>query len=110
MARHGLSTLELLITSCTIFILIGTFGIYINKILAESKETALRIELLNLRTNLKLYRILHNANPLEIKDFYEYEKDRADRDGYLLDPFKNRYVYDAGLGEIRSGTRGHEMW
>lgn len=106
----GLTTVELLIICCIIFILIGTFGVYINKILVEAKETALKMELLNLKTNLRLYKILRNANPLEIKDFYKYEKDRADREGCLLDPFKNRYIYDAKLGEIRSCRKGYEMW
>lgn len=110
MTRYGLTTMELLITCGIIFILIGTFGIYVNKILLESKEVALKIELLNLRTNLRLYKILHKTNPPEIKDFFKYEKDRADREGYLSDPFKNRYVYDAKLGEIRSSTRSYEMW
>ncbi len=38
------------------------------------------------------------------------QKGRVDKEGYLLDPFMNRYDYNSEKGRVHSVTKGYEGW
>jgi len=101
--KRGFSILEFLIICCIIFILIGTFGIYANRILKEARESALRYELAGFRQHIKLFNILHRRNPGSIYEFFG-------DDDKLVDPFGHVYIYNPIEGEIRSSSSGYENW
>lgn len=108
--------LELVVSFCLIFILIGTFGAYASKVLVVAKEVALLNELGNLRLSLELYKAMHdNAVPKDLKELYSIKNyfvmiDRLDKDGMLLDPFGSRYYYDPKKRAIRSTAVKYKNW
>lgn len=127
MAKRSLTLLEFLVVLCAIFILLGTFAIYANKILSIARQAALQNELINLRMSIEHYRVICGSLPEDLfalinKDFTFQNQDdiippnkflrpfRVDKEGYLLDPFIHRYVYDNRVGNVRSQTKGYESW
>lgn len=106
----GFSVVEFLVICCVIFILIGTFSIYANKLLHEAQELALKHELAAVRMRLKLFEILYDKKPKSIQEFFEAEKGRLDDQGNLLDPFGNKYIYDLKKHIVISSTPGYENW
>lgn len=98
-----------------------------------ARETALSIELSNLRTAVNFFVIAKRRLPLstrelvrekvvltehviEGKDYYlviassYVEKMSRDPEGYPTDVFGNRFSYDPGAGRIWSSTKGYEGW
>ena len=127
MAKRSLTLLESLTALCIIFILLGTFAVYANKILSIARQAALQNELLNLRMSIAHYRIINGSLPGDLfalinKGFTFDNQDviippnkflnpfRVDKEGYLLDPFMHRYAYDNKEGSVRSQTKGYESW
>ncbi len=121
------ASIELGIAICVIFILIGALAGYINITLRIAKETAMRYELANIRISLEHYRMINNSLPENItvlinQDFtYKtaggvilrknfLEPFRLDKDGFLLDPFKEKYYYNSKDGRVSSRTKGYEAW
>jgi hypothetical protein len=112
---------------CVIFIFLGFFAIYARITLRISRETALRNELNNIRLSIELYRIVKGRLPEDLitlvnqdftfKNSYGIittkkflEPFRVDEEGYLVDPFLNRYYFDNASGIVRSTTKNYESW
>ncbi len=95
------------------------------------KETALSVELSNLRTAVSYYVMVNKRLPGSIKDLMRYsssnneiqgqdyrvvilgkfvESMTLDKDGLPLDPFGNIYYYDNVTGRVSSPTKGYEGW
>ncbi|MBI5561484.1 MAG: hypothetical protein HY894_01330 [Deltaproteobacteria bacterium] len=97
------------------------------------KETALRVELANLRGAVTTYALFNGRLPpglselarnnivipkhaIEGKDYAieigsrYVEGMTVDKDGNLLDPFGAAYKYDPVTGRINSASAGHETW
>lgn len=108
--KRAFSVVEFLIISCVIFVLVGTFTIYANRVLTGAKEVALKHELAAFRLNIRLYKILGKDIPYKIADFYEIKNIRFDKEGNLFDPFGNKYIYNSTTNEIKSNTPGYENW
>lgn len=106
----GFSIIELLIICCLVFILIGTFGVYANKILTGARENALKYELAGLRQYIKLFYILHKKSPKNIAEFCVQKSGRFDKEGNLLDTFGHKYIYSPLTREIKSSSAGYENW
>jgi len=122
-----LTVLELIMTICVIFILIGAFAVYAGFTLKAARETALRNELVNLRMSIEYYRMINGAFPRDLSALlkqhltsrlpnntisYNYflKPFHLDREGNLLDPFLNKYAYDEGNGAVYSQTQNYERW
>ncbi|MBM3252429.1 MAG: hypothetical protein FJZ11_06625 [Candidatus Omnitrophica bacterium] len=125
--RCSLSLIEFLIVLCVIFIFLGVFAIYANVNLRAARETALKNELNNIRMSVELYRVINGRLPEDLVNLVNQEFTlrapdgtilkkqflkpfRVDKEGYLLDPFMNRYVYISQDGKITSGTKRYESW
>lgn len=123
MHKRALTLVELLIVSCLIFILIGMFAGYAGVVLRVGRDIALRNELTNIRMAILHYEIINSNTPKSLKDltkeYLTYQKEgvkikknkfliscRQDKDGNLLDPYLNKYSYDASRGLVWSLTRG----
>ncbi len=128
MTLKGLTFIEFLVIICLIFVLIGSFAVYANITLGAARETALQNELMNIRMALEHYRIINAKYPIDLSELYKkkvltsenftgiilseqfIKGARLDKEGYLLDPFINRYGYNADEGRVYSKTKGYEKW
>lgn len=124
---NSFSTLELCI--CVFLIglaILAAIGIY-HHFLIQAKEIVLQAELKNLRAVIIFYYGSHGKFPEDLqemrqKGYIEFSPESAvvrkahlqllsaDKEGYPLDPFGNRYVYDKNAGDVISGTKGYEKW
>ena len=127
MGKRSLTTIELIVVICLILVFVGTFAVYANITLKVAREITLQNELVNIRMSIQYYQIINArlpegllelANqPLTIKASdntivykYSLRPFRVDKEGNLLDPFMQRYVYDERNGTIYSQTKGYERW
>ncbi len=125
--NKALTVFELAVSACLIFVLVGIFGIYANLTLGAANKMALRNELSNIRMALEYYRIVNGRFPEELKELFkkdltsgrekssikkEYylEPFRVDEEGFLIDPFMNRYIYDRQNGWVYSRASGCQNW
>lgn len=125
--RCAFSLLEALVVACIILILVGTFAIYVNLTLKSAQEEMLCYELMHIRMAVEHYRMINKKFPEDLscllkKDLTFKGKDnkiisgvylkfsRLDREGKLLDPFMNRYIYNQASGKVYSPTKGYERW
>jgi len=125
--KRSLTLVELLVVLCVIFVCMGVFAIFAKINLKAARETALRNELYNIRMSVELYKIIRGKMPDDLVSLINQEFEfktpggiilkksylkpfRIDKQGYLLDPFMNRYLYNARTGKILSSTQGHENW
>lgn len=123
----ALTFLELLVVCCVIFTLMGLFSAYANTYIRVARETALRNELSNLRMSIEYYRIVKGHIPRNLTDLINdrltsagadvnitantfLANFRLSRDGFLLDPFMNRYIYDNATGRVWSESVGRKNW
>jgi len=125
--KSSMSLVELLVALCIIFILAGVFAVYGKMAVGVVRKQALSSELNNIRMSIKHYRIIKGQLPKDLvslteQDFTFNGKDdiimrksflrfsRVDKEKKLLDPFLNRYYYNARSGRIKSQTKGYETW
>lgn len=125
--RRSLTVIELILSVCIISVLIGSFAGNANLYLRVGRETALKNELINLRTSLEFYRIVNGNFPEELEGLKNnkltmiktndkvlnksfIEGYRSDKQGFLIDPFLNRYGYNASKGTVYSQTKDYERW
>lgn len=125
--KSAFSLLELLVASCIILILIGTFAIYLNLTLKSAREEMLRYELMNIRMAVGHYQMINKKFPEDLSRLLKKDltfkgndnkiisavylkSSRLDKWGNLLDPFMKRYIYNNINGTVYSPTKGYERW
>ena len=121
------SLLELLVTACIIFILMGIFAAYANTTLKVAKDLALQNELSGIRMAIQHYLVINNKLPPDLEELLKKSLTRANpdgtvtyesylkavrigRDGALLDPFFNKYRYNKLSGMVWTETPGRNNW
>lgn len=132
-SNEGRSIFEALLVAVlvAVFVLIAVDRYYSS--IKSVKETAMLVEMSNLRSALSYYLMFNGKPPISLKEIVEKGVDASrkgiegadyriviagkyvetmtlDAEGYPVDPFGNRYSYDASTGMIRSSTRGYEKW
>lgn len=124
-SKVAFTLFELLVAACIILLLIGTFVSYAGFTLKKAREAALTNELINIRMSIEHYRIINGKFPQDLSELINQgltsrspgnkiagklflSHFRVDREGCLLDPFMNRYLYNRENGSVYSGTRGYE--
>jgi competence protein ComGC len=123
------TTLVLILISFLLFFAIERYVISIRTV----KETALTVELSNLRVAVNYFVLAKKRLPRSLKELIgeeavlaghaiegkEYniviasryvETMKRDEDGYPTDPFGKRFAYDQVTGMVRSSTEGYETW
>jgi len=125
--KSGMLFLDLVTSLTIIWFLIWIFGGIIGTLAKNSKETALRYQLSNLRMMLMLYKELKGQYPQNLKelmatDYRVFKADkpisselflvdlRKDANGNLADAFGNQLNYDLKKGVVWSQTKGYENW
>ena len=130
----GLTIIELVVTLCLIGILIGVVIPKYQRLAHEAQEAALKMGLANIRTSIRLFRILNERNPGSLNELIEQKvimparsggdyypvpatfdekylvAQTVDSQGRLLDPFGGHFVYDAVHGDVKASTKGYERW
>jgi len=123
----GLTLFELIVAATIIFTLMGVFAAYSNTYIKVARETALRNELASIRMSIEYYRIVRGRLPEKLADLVNMSltKEKGDanikdnkflsnfrvgKDGFLLDPFMNRYGYDNKSGQVWSDAEGRINW
>lgn len=132
-SNEGRSIFEALLVAVlvAVFVIIAVDRYYSS--IKSVKETAMLVEMSNLRSALSYYLMFNGKPPISLKEIVEKGVDASrkgiegadyriviagkyvetmtlDAEGYPVDPFGNRYSYDASTGMIRSSTRGYEKW
>jgi competence protein ComGC len=130
----GLTIIDAIITLCLIGILIGVVIPKYQQVALEAQEAALRTGLTNIRSSIRLFRMLNERNPRSLRELIENDvllparsgkdpyagpiffdekylvKQAQDAEGHLVDAFGNRYAYDPVRGEVKASTKGYERW
>lgn len=130
----GLTIVDAVITLCLIGILIGVVIPKYNRVAREAREAALKMGLTNIRTSIRLFRVLNERNPRSLTELLENDvllsarsgaapasgpifldekyllRQAQDAEGHLVDAFGNRYAYDPVRGEVKASTKGYESW
>jgi hypothetical protein len=98
-----------------------------------AQESAVKAELLNIRTSIRLFQLLNRRNPDSLKEMMEKKvmlpgrigsgaydgsfieqryllKNAVDAEGNKVDAFGNPFSYDPLKGEVRSTTKGYDNW
>jgi competence protein ComGC len=130
---QGLTILDIVLTLCIIGILIGVVIPKYQQVARVARETALKSELSNIRTSIKLFKILNSRNPDSLRELMEKKvllpgriggdpysssffeqsyllKNAVDTEGNKVDCFGNIFRYDRAKGEVRATTKGFEGW
>lgn len=130
--QRGMTILDTLITLSLIGILIWVVIPRYQRLAVEAQRVALRTELGSIRMALQLYKIKNHRYPPDLRVLLReqyllpvsqepgkeggifkqsyLEARSLDEEGYLLDPFGNRYAYDPRTGRVWSRTQGYEDW
>lgn len=131
--RKGLTVIEAVISLCLIGVLLLIVVPRYQRLAREAGETTLKAELGNIRTTVKLFRLLNGRYPESLRELTEKKilmpagagtdayrnsvfDDRyllpnaVDAQGNIIDAFGARYVYEPGTGRVRSDTSGYENW
>ncbi len=111
----GSTLIENLIVVALVFVLIGIFGARMGVYVQEARESALNNQLTNIKNSLELYKALKGGYPSDLRQlnkplislnedsFYGrkfLEHQTLDTEGYPIDPFGNRYIYDNETGKV----------
>ncbi|MBI5345425.1 MAG: hypothetical protein HZB21_01715 [Deltaproteobacteria bacterium] len=129
----GRTVLEAVIVLLFVLIAVLTAASRYSSSIKTVQETALSIELGNLRSAINFYAVINGRLPASLKSLikekvimprrniigrdYEivvsgrYVEGMAeDADGQPLDPFGSRYEYDQATGVVHTSTKGYETW
>jgi competence protein ComGC len=129
----GLTVIDALITLCVIGILIGVVIPKFQRMAHEAQELAVKSELANIRTSITLFKMLNGRNPKSLSELIEksvmlparigadqysgsFFKQKyltvnvVDEKGNILDAYGNYFCYDPVRGEVRSSTKGCDLW
>jgi Tfp pilus assembly protein PilE len=131
---QGLTIVDTVLTLCAVCILIGVVIPKYQQVAREAQEVALKTALVNIRTSIKLFKMLNARNPQNLKEMIEkkvmlparigsdkytgsiflkesYLMEYAvNKEGNIIDAFDNSFIYDASKGEVRTTTTGYENW
>lgn len=132
-SEEGRSVIEALLVAVlvAVFVLIAVDRYYSS--IRSVRETALLVEMSNLRSAFSYSLMFNGKPPISLKELVDKGVDASkrgiegadyrivisgkyvetmtlDSEGFPMDPFGNRYSYDASSGMIRSSTRGYEKW
>jgi hypothetical protein len=100
---------------------------YFDHLAREARETALRMGLGNIRMGVRLYHVLNERYPKDVRELFTtgyllpagrdsvfeahyLEAQALDDHGYPVDPFGQRYRYDPAKGRVLSESKGYEQW
>ena len=92
-----------------------------------AREVALKSELTNVRTAIRLYHMLNKRYPASLKCMVEedyvlsfqeapvlkrtyLEHISTDEEGNILDPFGSLFIYNRSNGKVQSSTSEYESW
>jgi competence protein ComGC len=130
----GLTIIDALISFCLIGILVGVFMPHYLRLAHDARETALKMELANIRRSIGLFRMLNERNPGSLAELIEKDvllparigknpytgpiffnekylvAQAQDAQGRLVDAFGNLYRYDPVHGRVKATTKGYESW
>jgi type II secretory pathway pseudopilin PulG len=130
----GFTIIDAVITLCAIGILIGVVIPKYQRVTIDAQEAALKTGLTNIRTSIRLFRMLNDRNPGSLGELIEntvllparigkdtssgpvfldekyLDAQALDAEGRLVDAFGNLYTYDPVCGEVRTSTKGYERW
>lgn len=120
----GFTLFELIVTVTLIFFLIGTFAVYANINLRIAREQALQSELANIRMAVQYFYYINGEYPLSLEELLSRKSSldqnkaeevylkafRVTPEGFLADPFFNRYIYDKRNGLVHSSSEGYKKW
>ena len=131
---QGLTIFDAILVLSIVGILIGVVVPKYQNAVHEAREAALKMGLSNIRTSIRLFRVLNERNPDSLKELVENDvllparsgrevssgtlflnekyliRQSQDAEGHLVDAFGNRYGYDPVHGEVRASTKGYELW
>lgn len=132
-SQKGRTSFEAVLTAIliAIFIFIAVDRFYLS--VKTVKETAMTVEMANLRSSINYYVMFDGKLPISLKEMIERSMEASrggisgadyniviagkyvesmalDSEGYPLDPFGNRYSYNSGTGRVNSSTKGYEQW
>jgi competence protein ComGC len=133
MNRKGLTIIDAVISLCLIGVLFLVVVPRYQRVAREAQEAALKAELRNIRTTIRVFKILNRRNPGSIRELVEKKvvmparvgadpytgsifsdnylmPNAVDKKGNVLDAFGNTYTYDSLNGIVRSTTQGYEDW
>ncbi|MBU1061361.1 MAG: type II secretion system protein GspG [Candidatus Omnitrophica bacterium] len=118
MHNKGRGLIDFIFSIVIIFILSGIFTVYWVLNLREARSVALENQLTNLKYSLELYRILEGQYPQDLRDLNKkckaseedslcgksyLEHQMQDKEGYPVDPYSRRFIYDNKTGKITTG-------
>ncbi len=118
--QDGRSLLELIFVILIVGIVAGIFSMFLIMNLKEARGVALENQLTNLKYSLELYVILEGQYPKDlrelntrctvVKDDNLYgrrylELQAQDKEGYPVDPYGRRFIYDTSTGKIEIGRK-----
>ncbi len=118
MYNSGRGLIEIIFTIVVVLILYGVFANQWIITLGEARSVALENQLTNLKYSLELYRILEDRYPEDLKELNKkyigpgedslygrkyLEGERQDEEGYPVDPYGRKFIYDNITGKIRTG-------
>lgn len=100
---------------------------YLDRLMREAREAALKMGLGNIRMSVRLYHALNERYPKDVKELLNtryllpakedtifsdryLDAQALDADGYPVDPFGHRYRYEPQQGRVSSSTKGYEQW
>ena len=131
--QKGFTVLEALIALFVVGLLFGILVARGKAVVRAARESAVKAELVNIRTSIQLFRMLNGRNPKSLNELVEKDvmlparigpgpysgslikrkyllANAVDRNGNVLDPFGGHFSYDPARGEVKSGTKGCELW
>jgi len=132
MPAKGLSLFETLVVLCIIGALAGVVVVKYQQVMQAARESAVKSELSNIRTSIRLFKYLNNRYPANLREMIEADvmlparigkgytgsliKQRyllpnaMDEQGNIIDAFGNPFFYEPVRGEVRATTEGYERW
>jgi Tfp pilus assembly protein PilE len=131
--QKGVTVVEAVIALCVIGLLTGGVITKYQRVLQQARESAVKAELANIRTSIALFKLLNNRNPKSLAELIEknvmlparigsdqysgsFFKQKyltvnvVDEKGNILDAYGNYFCYDPVRGEVRSSTKGCDIW
>lgn len=130
----GLTIIDALISLFLIGILVGVVIPHYLRLAHDARETALKMELSNIRRSIGLFRMLNERNPVSLNELIEKKvmlpsrmgpdpfagpifldenylvAQAQDARGHLVDAFGNSFAYDPVRGKVKASTKGYERW